>query len=59
MQVERFLEESAQRFPEKIALVSGDRRVTYRAIDEDANRLARSLAQRSRIHDASQLNACG
>lgn len=45
MQVERFLEESAQRFPEKVALVCGDRRVTYRQVDEDANRLARGLAQ--------------
>ena len=44
MQVERFLEESAQRFPEKVALVCGDRRVTYRQVDEDANRLARRLA---------------
>jgi amino acid adenylation domain-containing protein len=43
LQVERFLEESAQRSPGKIALVSGDRRTTYQQIDQDANRLARGL----------------
>jgi long-chain acyl-CoA synthetase len=45
LQVERFLEESARRFPEKVALVSGGRRVTYGQIDQDANRLARGLVQ--------------
>jgi long-chain acyl-CoA synthetase len=45
LQVERFLEESAQRFPDKTALVSGARRLTYREIDESSNRLARGLVQ--------------
>jgi amino acid adenylation domain-containing protein len=43
LQVERFLEDSAQRFPGKVALVCGSRRLTYREIDEAANRLARGL----------------
>ena len=34
---------SAQRFPDKVALVSGDDRYTYRQIDEEANRLAHAL----------------
>ena len=43
MQVESFLEQSAERFPEKTAIVCGDRRLTYREVDERANRLAHSL----------------
>lgn len=43
MQVEEFLETSAQRFPEKIALVVDTQRLTYRYLDEQANRLAHSL----------------
>ena len=43
MQVEHFLEDSARRLPDKIALVSGDRRLTYEEIDRAANRLARGL----------------
>jgi long-chain acyl-CoA synthetase len=43
MQVEQFLELSAQRSPEKVALISGDNRYTYRQIDEDANRLAHAF----------------
>jgi amino acid adenylation domain-containing protein len=43
LQVEHFLEDSARRFPDKIALVCGDRRLTYRQIDERCNRLARGL----------------
>jgi long-chain acyl-CoA synthetase len=43
MQVEQFLEHSAQRSPEKVALISGDNRYTYRQIDEDANRLAHAF----------------
>ena len=43
MQVEQFLENSAQRFPDKVALISGDDRHTYRQIDEEANRLAHAL----------------
>jgi long-chain acyl-CoA synthetase len=43
MQLEEFLENSARTFPEKIALVSGGRRMTYREIDRQCNRLAKSL----------------
>jgi amino acid adenylation domain-containing protein len=43
LQVESFLEDSAQRFPDKIALICGNRRLTYRQIDEACNRLARGL----------------
>lgn len=43
MQVEDFLELSARRSPEKIALVCGRKRLTYREIEERANRLAHSL----------------
>src|ERR1019366_1573089 len=43
MQVEQFLECSAQRNPDKVALISGDDRYTYRRIDEEANRLAHAL----------------
>ena len=43
MQVEQFLEYSAQRFPDKVALITGDDRYTYRQIDEEANRLAHAL----------------
>ena len=43
MQVEQFLEFSAKRFPEKVALIAGDGRYTYRQIDEEANRLAHAL----------------
>jgi amino acid adenylation domain-containing protein len=43
VQVESFLEQSAARFPEKTALVYAGRRLTYREVDERANRLAHSL----------------
>lgn len=43
MQLENFLEESARRFPEKTALVSGARRLTYAEVEADANRLAHGL----------------
>jgi long-chain acyl-CoA synthetase len=38
-----FLEDSAARIPDKIALVSGDQRLTYAQIDEQANRVANAL----------------
>jgi amino acid adenylation domain-containing protein len=40
MQVEEFLESSADRFPDKVALVSDGRRLVYRELDDQANRLA-------------------
>jgi amino acid adenylation domain-containing protein len=43
MLVEQFLEFSAERSPDKVALISGDGRYTYRQIDEEANRLAHAL----------------
>jgi long-chain acyl-CoA synthetase len=45
MQLEEFLELSAARFPDKIALVSGTRRLTYQALEDQANRLAHSLKE--------------
>ena len=43
MQVEQFLENSATRHPTKVALISGSERLTYRQIDDEANRLAHAL----------------
>jgi long-chain acyl-CoA synthetase len=43
MRIESFLERSAAQFPDKTALVSGERRLTYREIDDQANRLAHGL----------------
>mgnify|MGYP001064100678 CR=1 FL=1 len=43
MQVETFLELSAQRFPDKTALVCGNRRLTYSQIEEQCNRFAHAL----------------
>jgi amino acid adenylation domain-containing protein len=46
MQVEAFLENSAERFPDKVALVCGDQRVTYRWIDDHCNRISHFLVAR-------------
>jgi amino acid adenylation domain-containing protein len=43
MLVESFLEKSAERFPEKTAIVCGGTRLSYREVEERANRLAHSL----------------
>ncbi len=43
MQVEEFLEQSCRKTPEKIALVSGKERYSYRQIEEASNRLAHAL----------------
>jgi len=43
MQVEQFLENSARLYPDKVALVCGNERFTYRRVEEDANRLAHAL----------------
>jgi 3-oxocholest-4-en-26-oate---CoA ligase len=37
-------EHAADAFPERVALICGDRQVTYRELDEDVNRLAHYLA---------------
>jgi amino acid adenylation domain-containing protein len=41
-----FLVESARRAPEKVALVCGERRLTYRELDEQSNALAHALVRR-------------
>jgi long-chain acyl-CoA synthetase len=43
MQVEEFLEHSARRLPDKTALICDGRRVTYAALDRQANGLAHAL----------------
>lgn len=45
MQVEEFLGQSARRCSEKVALVCGARRLTYRELDEAANQLAAGLGE--------------
>ncbi len=46
MQLEQFLEQTAARTPDKIALVSDSRRITYREIETTANQLAHGLIAR-------------
>ena len=46
MQVEAFLERSARRRPEGIALVCGDRRFAYARLERSCNRLAHALIAR-------------
>jgi len=43
MLLESFLERSAERLPQKVALVCGERRVTYADLDRRANALAHAL----------------
>ncbi len=43
MRVEQFLQDSSHRFPTKIAVVAGDRRLTFKEIDEASDRLAAVL----------------
>ncbi len=43
------LHRSAQRFPGKLAVVEGDRRVTYREFDVAVNRVAHALADRGLV----------
>jgi long-chain acyl-CoA synthetase len=45
MRVEEFLRDSARRFGDKVALVAGDARVTYRELDRASDRLAGALTQ--------------
>jgi long-chain acyl-CoA synthetase len=49
-----FLEDSASRYPDKTALICGDRRITYAQLDRGANALAQAfhaqgLARQSRV----------
>ena len=46
MRVEQFLRDSARRFGDKVALVAGGARVTYRDLDRASDRLAGALAAR-------------
>lgn len=46
MQLEQFLEQSAARAPDKVAIVAGDCRTTYAELEADANRLAHALIAR-------------
>ena len=43
MLLHEFLEESARKYPNKVALVQKEERWTYRAIDEKANQVAHAL----------------
>jgi long-chain acyl-CoA synthetase len=45
MQVEQFLENSARLYPDKVALIHGSERLTYRQIDREANRFAHALIE--------------
>ena len=45
MLIQEFLERSAERLPEKTALVAGSVRVTYRELDSRANNVARALIE--------------
>ena len=46
MRVEEFLRDSARRFGDKVALVAGDARVSYRELDRASDRLAGALVER-------------
>ena len=46
MLVHNFLEECAERLPEKIGVVFGERRLTYARVESAANRLANALVDR-------------
>src|ERR1700729_4202793 len=39
-------EHAADTFPDRVALIYGDRQVTYRQLEDEANRLAHPLAAR-------------
>src|SRR5690606_4071331 len=46
MRFETYLRQSAQRFPDKTALVAGGRRLTYSQLDDLSDELAQGLAER-------------
>ena len=46
MQLESFLEESARRFPRKIALICDGQRISYSEIETRCNRLAHAMVER-------------
>jgi len=45
MLVQDFLQDSARRSPDKVALICDDQRLTYGEIDAAANRLANALRE--------------
>ncbi len=45
MQVEQFLESSARKYPDKIALICGEQKLTYSQIDLQCNRLAHAFIE--------------
>ncbi len=45
MLVHEFLEQSARKFPDKVALISEGKRLTYKEVDDSANSLACALIQ--------------
>ncbi len=45
MRVEQFLQDSSRRFPEKLAVVAGDKRFTFKEIDDASGRLAAALGR--------------
>lgn len=57
MQVEEFLETSAARLPDKVALIADNRRITYRDLDEMANALAYSFAKLG-VHRGDRVVVC-
>ena len=44
MRVEKFLQDSAQRFPDKVALVTGSKRLSYGDLDTLSDGLAAALS---------------
>jgi long-chain acyl-CoA synthetase len=45
MNLKRILEETANRYPERTAIISGERRVTYAELDEASNKVANALVK--------------
>lgn len=41
----RLLQDSAKRYPDRTALVATDRKLTYSALNEEANKVGRTLAK--------------
>ena len=50
MLLEQFLEQTAARVPDKVALVCDGRRVTYREVETESNQLAHGLMVRGVVH---------
>ena len=55
MLVNNFLEESARKYPDKIALITPDGRYTYREIDEMANKII-SILKYDTLQKTLQVN---